>query len=53
MKTTCKGAIHIHTTHSDGTSTIKEIAKAAKKAGLEWIIITDHNNLKGLREEGW
>lgn len=48
-----KGAIHIHTTHSDGTSNIKQIAKAAKKAGLKWILITDHNNLAGLKEEGW
>ena len=53
MKNTSKGAIHIHTTYSDGTSTIKQIARAAKKAGLEWIIITDHNNLTGLKEEGW
>lgn len=53
MKTISKGATHIHTTYSDGTSTIKQIAKAAKRAGLEWIIITDHNNLTGLKEEGW
>jgi len=53
MKNTSKGAIHIHTNYSDGTSTIKQIVRAAKKAGLEWIIITDHNNLTGLKEEGW
>lgn len=53
MKKTSKGAIHIHTTYSDGTSTIRQIAKAAKKAGLEWILITDHNSLKGIEEEGW
>jgi len=53
MKNISKGAIHIHTTHSDGSSSIKQIAKAAKERGLEWIIITDHNNLKGLNEEGW
>lgn len=49
------GAMHIHTTYSDGTGTIKEVASAAKKAGLNWIIITDHNNLTGLKnnEEGW
>jgi len=40
------GAIHIHSIHSDGTGTIEEIAKAAKKAGLSWIIITDHNNIE-------
>ena len=39
------GAMHIHSLHSDGTGTIKEIASAAKKSGLSWIIITDHNNL--------
>lgn len=44
------GAIHIHSIHSDGTGTIEEIAHAAKKAGLSWIIITDHNNMDG--EEG-
>lgn len=53
MKHISKGTIHIHTTYSDGTGTIKDIAKAAKKSGLEWIIITDHNNLSGLKEEGW
>ena len=49
------GALHIHTKYSDGTATIKEIAAAAKKAGLSWIIITDHNSLTGLNndEEGW
>ena len=41
------GAIHIHSTHSDGTGTIEEIAKAAKKVGLHWIIVTDHNNMDG------
>lgn len=41
------GAIHIHSIHSDGTGTIEEIALAAKKAGLSWIIITDHNNMDG------
>lgn len=38
------GAIHIHTKNSDGTGDIFEISKAAKKAGLSYIIITDHNN---------
>lgn len=38
------GAVHIHTKLSDGTGDINSISKAAKKAGLHWIIITDHNN---------
>lgn len=45
-----KGAIHIHTKFSDGTGDIDTISKAAKKNGLDWIIITDHNSLDA--EEG-
>ena len=39
------GVIHIHTVHSDGTGNVKQIVKSAKRAGLDWIIITDHNNM--------
>lgn len=39
------GAIHIHTIHSDGTGGLEEIVRAAKKARLSWIIITDHNKM--------
>ena len=45
-----KGAIHIHTKFSDGTGDIDTISKAAKKNGLDWIIITDHNSIDA--EEG-
>lgn len=38
------GAIHIHSVYSDGTGNIDSISKAAKKAGLDWIIVTDHNS---------
>ncbi len=40
------GAIHIHSVYSDGTGNIESISKAAKKAGLDWIIITDHNSFE-------
>ncbi|OGI02211.1 MAG: hypothetical protein A2Y25_04675 [Candidatus Melainabacteria bacterium GWF2_37_15] len=55
MKHISKGAVHLHSIYSDGTGTIEEIAKDAKKAGLDWIIITDHNTLSSLHngEEGW
>lgn len=55
MKHISKGAFHLHSLYSDGTGTIKEIAQEAKKAGLNWIVITDHNTLAGLKnnEEGW
>ena len=38
-----KGCIHIHSNISDGSGNIETISKAAKNAGLTWIIITDHN----------
>ncbi|OGH98507.1 MAG: hypothetical protein A2104_05275 [Candidatus Melainabacteria bacterium GWF2_32_7] len=55
MNYTYIGALHIHSNYSDGTASIKSIAEAAKKAGLSWIIITDHDKLIGLDngEEGW
>lgn len=50
-----KGNIHIHTTYSDGTGSIEDVVKAGQRAGLDYVIITDHNTLQGLREgkEGW
>lgn len=49
------GAIHIHSVYSDGTGEIKDIAEAAGEAGLDFIIITDHNTLRALKEghEKW
>jgi hypothetical protein len=37
--------LHMHTLHSDGTGTHQDIAEAAIKAGLEAVIVTDHNIL--------
>ena len=55
MVYTYSGCIHIHTKYSDGTSDVNEIAGLAKKEGLSWIVITDHNSLQSLynKEEGW
>lgn len=44
------GAIHIHSKYSDGSASIEDIARYAKKAGLKWVIITDHNTLGGLKD---
>ena len=35
--------IHIHSTYSDGSKTPKEITKIAAEAGVDIIMITDHN----------
>ena len=45
-----RGAIHIHSLNSDGSGDIETISRAAQKAGLSWIILTDHNYID--TEEG-
>jgi hypothetical protein len=45
--TVVRGAYHAHTTRSDGTGTPDEVADAAARAGLQFVIFTDHGN--GLR----
>jgi hypothetical protein len=42
--TTARGVFHIHTTRSDGTGTIDDVAAAAAEAGLQFVIVTDHGN---------
>lgn len=37
--------LHMHTRYSDGTGTHKDIAHAAIRAGLDAVIVTDHNIL--------
>lgn len=37
--------LHMHTTHSDGTGSHQDIAEAALDAGLDAVIVTDHNIL--------
>ena len=37
--------LHMHTVYSDGTGTHKDIAEAAIRAGLDAVIVTDHNVL--------
>ena len=38
-----RGDLHMHTTYSDGRSSIEEMAVAAKRRGLKYIAITDHS----------
>ncbi|MGH9349503.1 MAG: CehA/McbA family metallohydrolase [Vicinamibacterales bacterium] len=39
-----RGAIHVHTRRSDGGSTIAEVARSAARAGLQFVILTDHGD---------
>ncbi len=41
---TARGAYHIHSNRSDGSGTVDEIAAAAQRAGLQFIILTDHGD---------
>lgn len=50
---TYRGHIHIHSTYSDGTGTIDQIAREAAREGVDYIIITDHQTLSALPEEGY
>ncbi len=49
------GAIHIHSVFSDGSGEVPDIAKLAGEVGLDYILLTDHNTLRALKEgyEGW
>ncbi|NWF90743.1 MAG: PHP domain-containing protein [Ignavibacteriaceae bacterium] len=49
------GAIHMHSIYSDGSGEVPEIVKSASEVGLDYILLTDHNTLRALKEgyEGW
>jgi len=41
---TARGAYHVHSDRSDGSGTVDAIADAARRAGLQFVIITDHGD---------
>ena len=47
--------VHLHSTYSDGTGTVPQIARAARRAGADVVLLTDHDTLeaKDRGEEGW
>jgi DNA polymerase (family 10) len=42
-----RGDLHCHTTASDGTASIEQMAAAARDAGYEYLAITDHSATMG------
>ncbi len=38
-----RGAVHAHTTWSDGSGTVAEMLDAAAEAGLSWVGLSDHS----------
>jgi hypothetical protein len=47
--------VHVHSTYSDGTGTVPEIAAAAARNAVDVVLLTDHDTLAARRqgEEGW
>jgi hypothetical protein len=47
--------VHCHSTYSDGTGTVPQIARGAARAGVDAVLLTDHDSLDAKRrgEEGW
>ena len=47
--------VHLHSTHSDGTGTVEEIARDGERAEVDVVLLTDHDNLDAVRlgQEGW
>src|SRR6266540_5824667 len=46
------GAWLVHTTHSDGRGTLDEVVAAARAAGLQFVVVTDHNVMTP-EDQGW
>lgn len=39
-----RGAFHVHTSRSDGSGTVEQVAAAAARAGLDFVVLTDHGD---------
>ena len=47
------GAVHVHTTHSDGALDVAGVVDEGRAAGLDFLLITDHNTLAAKPQEGY
>jgi DNA polymerase (family 10) len=43
-----RGDLHMHTTASDGTLSVRKMAETARERGREYIVITDHSRSLGI-----
>jgi hypothetical protein len=46
------GCLHMHTQYSDGSGTVSDLVKAAVEADLDFIVITDHMDLRAREGQG-
>ena len=44
------GALHLHTTYSDGGTDYNELIRTASDLGLDFIVVTDHMSLEALND---
>src|ERR1041384_3259262 len=44
--------VHVHSTYSDGTASVPDLLAAARDAGADALLLTDHDTL-GARRDGW
>ena len=44
LRAPIRGAIHIHTNRSDGSGSVDDVASAAARAGLNFVVLTDHGD---------
>ena len=51
--TRISGAVHVHTTLSDGRATPEQVIEAAEAAGLSFVVITDHGTLDAKAVAGY
>ena len=51
--TRVRGVVHVHSTLSDGSGSPEEIVAAAVAAGLDFVVLTDHNNFDAKPLEGF
>ena len=42
--------MHCHSTYSDGTKTIPDIASIAESVGIKFLMMSDHNHLRPLKD---
>ncbi len=49
------GAVHIHSTYSDGAGTVEQVTAAANRAGLDYVVLCDHSSLEARTDGkgGW
>ncbi len=41
---TVRGSLHVHTRRSDGAGTVEQVARAARDAGLQFVVFADHGD---------